>query len=103
MEKTIKNVCAVLELRCGERISVREDLRGAAFDGTNVPLLADVKGILRACFKNADDIMVDGSWMGYFGVQLIYFDDVEWVDGEINMDELSMYVKYEDVEKVCSL
>ena len=102
MEKKIENVVAILKMRCGERICVRDDLKGASFDSTNTPMVADIMSILRACFTNADDIVEDLSWRGYFGIMGIFLINAEWRD-EIDMALLEMSIKHQDIEKVRAL
>lgn len=98
MEK-IEKVCEILKLRGADRICVREDMKGASFDSTSVPFVADIKGILRCFYKNVDDMLLDGAWRGYFGIMLVYLCDGEFKK-RIDKKSLELYVKYTDVEKV---
>ena len=95
-------VCEILKMRCGDRICVREDLKGASFDNTNVPLLADIQTILRSFFTNADEIVCDMAFFGYFGVSAIYLTDAKWRK-KVDMNTLLMAVKATDEPKVREL
>lgn len=95
-------VCEILKMRGGDRVSVREDLKGATFDNTNLPLLADIQTILRSFFTNADEIVTDMSFFGYFGVSAIYLIDAKWRK-KVDMNTLLMAVKATDEPKVREL
>ena len=95
----LEKVCEILKIRGGESICVREDMKGASVDATSIPLVADIKGILKCFYKNVDDFCVDGAWRGYFGILLIYLCEGE-VKQRIDKKSLELYVKYTDVPKI---
>ena len=100
--KKMNVVAEILKLRCGDRISVREDLNGCAFDTTNVPLLSDVRCILRSFFTNADKIVRDMSLFGYYGISAIYLNEAKFRK-KVDTDLLLMSVKASDTDKVNEL
>ena len=100
--KKMNVVGEILKMRGGDRVFVREDLQGATFDNTNVPLVADIRTILRSFFTNADEIVSDLSFFGYFGVSAIYLKNAVWKDN-VDTDMLLMSIKATDEPKVLEL
>ena len=92
----------ILKMRGGNEVSVREDLKGATFDNTNVPLAADIQTILSLFFTNADEIVSDMSFFGYFGVSAIYLNEAIWRD-KVDTDMLIMSFKATDEQRVLEL
>ena len=92
----------ILKMRGGNRVSVRSDLKGATFDNTNVPLVADIMSILRSFFTNANEIVADMSLYGYFGISAIYLMEGVWRDN-VDTDLLTMSVKASDTDKVLEM
>ena len=95
-------VCEILKMRGGDKVYVREDLKGATFENTNVPLVVDIRTILGSFFTNADEIVSDMSLFGYFGVSAIYLNKVVWRD-KVDIDMLLMSIKATDKPKVREL
>lgn len=100
--KKMNVVGEILKMRGGNEVSVREDLKGATFDNTNVPLAADIQTILRSFFTNADEIVSDMSFFGYFGVSAIYLNEAIWRD-KVDTDMLIMSFKATDEQRVLEL
>jgi hypothetical protein len=100
--KKMNVVGEILKIRGGDQVCVREDLQGASFNNMNVPLLADIKGILRSFFTNADDIICNMSFFGYFGVSAIYLNEAVWRN-KIDKHLLLMSIKATDEPKVLNL
>ena len=100
--KKMNVVGEILEIRGGDQVCVREDLQGASFNNMNVPLFADIRNILRSFFKNADNIICDMRFFGYFGVSAIYLTDAKWRK-KVDMNTLLMAVKATDEPKVREL
>ena len=100
--KKMNVVGEILKMRGGDSVSVREDLKGATFDNTNVPLMGDIQTILRSFFTNADEIVSDMSFFGYFGVSAIYLNKAIWRD-KVDTDMLLMSIKATDKPRVLKL
>ena len=100
--KKMNVVGEILKMRGGNEVSVREDLKGATFDNTNVPLAADIQTILSSFFTNADEIVSDMSFFGYFGVSAIYLNEAIWRD-KVDTDMLIMSFKATDEQRVLEL
>jgi hypothetical protein len=100
--KKMNVVGEILKIRGGDQVCVREDLQGASFNNMNVPLFADIRNILRSFFKNADDIICDMRFFGYFGVSAIYLNEAVWRN-KIDKHLLLMSIKATDEPKVLNL
>lgn len=100
--KNMNLVAELMKMRNEKLVVVREDLKGATFDNTNVPLTADIMTILRSFFTNADEIVVDMSWCGFFGVSAVYLCDAIWRK-TVDTNLLQTAFKVTDTDKVMKM
>ena len=96
MEKNLENVIKVLKMRENENVKLsvydenEYDIQ-VSFNGTSVPLVSDIRGILGCFFTNVYSIVhVENSW----GFTEIYLSDGNFSKGKVDMDNLSMFLPF---------
>lgn len=96
MKKNFMEVVSVLRERVansGVDLEVYDygyyDIQVSYYETENVPLHADVMGILRCFFKNANEIVHVNRG---FGFTEIYLSDGKWKGGYIAKRDVAMYL-----------
>ena len=98
MKKNINNVIKVLAIRAARDYVFNvydedENDIQVSFDGTSVPLVADIRGILSCFYQNAYQIVHVNE---FFGFTEIFLSDGHFLDKRKNVDlqSLEMYLPY---------